>query len=649
MDPSHHTSPTDIHSNSLLGRWLRHSPGGEHGKAHPQWPWYQVLWLTGVDYFSTLGYQPGLALLAAGALAPLATSVLVLVTLAGALPIYAQVAKRSYQGNGSISMLERLLPGWPGKLFVLTLIGFASTDFVITMTLSAADAAEHAEANHYLHPFLEGHKFSLTIGLLALLTAVFLKGFKEAIGVAVGLAVPYLVLNGIVIGVGIQELLRHPEALSNWTLDLSQRGGFGPLVMASVLTFPKLALGLSGFETGVSVMPLIKGHEAHDAKPGNPPEGRIRATRKLLAAAAVIMSFFLIGSSIVTTTLIPKEAWDGGEASGRALAWLAEHLLGPQFSTAYDISTILILWFAGASAMAAMLNLVPRYLPRFGMAPQWVSHPRPLILVLFAIDVLVTWIFDADVEAQGGAYATGVLALIVSAAVAVTLANRHDAIEEKKSTWRAAPYALITLVFFYTFVDNMLERPDGLYISSAFIGSIVLLGAISRYYRATEFRVEKVAYERPEDEEIFRQLMGRKVHLLTVKHSERTYYSHRKRIQQHYKVEGPIAFLHVELASDRSSFDSTIYLKIGRVGDQDFRITVTNAVAVANTIAYVSEQLDPISIFLGLTQINPVSQAFRYLLWGEGETGILVYQILLRYWNWTPEDEVRPKIFLMSD
>ncbi len=645
--------PTESHSpftgrppsSSRLARWLRHGSEGEH--SGETWPWYKVLWLTGVDYFSTLGYQPGIALLAAGAIAPLATSILVLVTLFGAVPMYREVARRSYKGQGSISMLERLLPGWRGKVFILGLIGFASTAFIVTMTLSAADAALHVTENPLVEHWLGHAQVPLTIALLVALAVVFLRGFREAIGVAVWIAVPYLLLNLVVIARGLYEVVLNPAYLEGWQRALTLKGDYGALAVLALLSFPKLALGLSGFETGVTVMPLVSGAPTDPAD--GPPAGRIRATEKLLLTAALIMSVLLIGSSLATSLLIPETAWrEGGEAAGRALAWLAHHYMGSAFGTVYDISTILILWFAGASAMAALLNIIPQYLPRFGMAPHWVSYARPLILVITAINIGVTLAFDAEVEAQGGAYATGVLALFLSAAIAVTLAVRAEAKAERKPSWRALPFVLITLVFAFAFFDNVYERPDGLIIASGFIASIVVLGALSRYWRATEFRVEQITFANPDSEQLWNEMRPRKVHFVTVKHTDAVYSRVKARIKKHYAVSGRMAFVHVELAPDRSAFDSTLRLRVQRLGD-DYRITVNGAVAVANTIAYLSEELDPISIFLGLTRENPMTQAFRYLLWGEGETGILVYQILLRYWKWTPEDDVRPNIFLMSD
>lgn len=202
---------------SPLGRWLFRGGNLDAMQAtHTTHPWYVVLWLTGVDYFSTLGYQPGIALLAAGAIAPLATVLLVLVTLLGALPIYTQVARRSYAGQGSIAMLEHLLSGWHSKLFVLVLLGFAATDFVITITLSAADAAQHAIKNPLLHPYLAGMHMPITLGLLALLASVFLKGFVEALGMAAAIAIPYILLNIVVLLRGGVAIAQHPEAVAHW-------------------------------------------------------------------------------------------------------------------------------------------------------------------------------------------------------------------------------------------------------------------------------------------------------------------------------------------------------------------------------------------------------------------------------------------------
>ncbi len=459
--------------------------------------WWKVMCLTGVDYFSTLGYQPSIAAVAAGALSPIATFILVLFTLFGALPMYRRVAAESPHGQGSISMLERLLPFWQGKLLVLALIGFAATGFIITITLSAADASAHLVENPYVAGIIPTGvhlEVPITLILVALLGAVFLKGFSEAIGIAVGLVIVFIALNAVVVVRGLLEVFAHPEVLGNWTSALSAQAG-NPLsvVVAALLVFPQLALGLSGFETGVVLMPQIKG------KPGDTeanPVGRIANARKLLTLAAIIMSVMLISSSVVATLLIPQREFvkeyisagstvleggikisaggvlpagatvaqdtplqntrllkdqvlkrgetvpEKGGANGRALAFLAHKYLGDLFGTLYDISTIFILWFAGASAMAGLLNIVPRYLPRYGMAPQWTTLTRPLVILYTLICFIVTIAFKANVDAQGAAYATGVLALMGSAAVAVFLSALRHKERAQTAFSRASPPSL---------------------------------------------------------------------------------------------------------------------------------------------------------------------------------------------------------------
>jgi hypothetical protein len=608
---------------------------------HQQHSWWKIMCLTGVDYFSTLGYQPGIAFLAAGVLSPIATLILVLLTLFGALPIYNRVATESPHGQGSISMLEALLSRWKGKLFVLALLGFVATDFVITITLSAADASEHIIHNPFIEEHLHflDHPIPVTLFLILILAAVFMKGFKEAIGIAVFLVITYLSLNLIVMATGMYEIITHPALLANWkeaVFTSTAEGGVTEsrsllmIIGLSLLVFPKLALGLSGFETGVAVMPLVK----------NPH--RIANTRKLLMSAALIMSFFLICSSFITSVLIPvAEFQTGGKAQGRALAYLAHKYLGDYFGTAYDISTILILWFAGASAMAGLLNIVPRYLPRYGMAPDWARATRPLVLVFTVICFVITLVFKANVEAQGGAYATGVLVLMTSAAVAVTISAWR---RKQQIKWA---FLLIALVFAYTTITNIIERPDGIQIASLFIMGIVLASFISRALRTTELRVDNIEFDE-QAKQFINEMAEGEIRIVTNRRGagdieEYRYNEREKRIDNHIPSSDPILFYEIELG-DASEFKGK--LKIQGVDVGGYRILRTQSPAVPNAIAallmHLRDETGKIPhVYFGWSEGNPISYLIRYILFGEGDTAPVTREILRQA---EPDPDLRPSV-----
>jgi hypothetical protein len=611
-----------------IAHWLLKDDRAEKGGRPHQHSWWQVMCLTGVDYFSTLGYQPGIAALAAGSLSPIATLILVLLTLFGALPIYRRVAEKSPHGEGSIAMLEHLLPWWQGKLFVLCLLGFVATDFIITITLSAADATAHIVENPLTPAFLHGQEIAMTLLLVALLGAVFLRGFQEAIGLAVVLVGVYLLLNFVVVGVGFYQISQQPSVLTNWQTALFTEHQ-NPLVMVgvSMLLFPRLALGLSGFETGVVVMPLVKGHSSDTEER---PRGRIQNTHKLLTIAALIMSFFLITTSLVTTLLIPAaEFQTGGKASGRALAYLAHLYLGKGFGTVYDLSTIAILWFAGASAMAGLLNIVPRYLPRYGMAPNWARATRPLVLVYTAIAFVITILFRANVEAQGGAYATGVLVLITSASFAVTLSARH-----RRSRQGVVMFGIITLVFLYTTVVNIIERPEGIRIAAFFIGAIVLTSLVSRVWRSTELRVDQIELDdtarRFIDEESCHTIRLIANRLNTG--DEQEYFLKEKEVREdnHIPPTDPILFLEVQV-SDASDFGGT--LRVCGVEVDGYRILRTKSAAVPNAIAAILLDLRDQTgqlphIYFGWAEGNPIQYLLRFILFGEGDIPVVTREVL---------------------
>ncbi len=606
-----------------------HQGPGAVGDAHlKKHSWWQVMCLTGVDYFSSLGYAPAIAALAAGVVSPLATLVLVGLTLLGALPVYRRVAGESHRGEGSIAMLERLMPRWSGKLFVLVLLGFAATDFMITMTLSAADATAHLIQNPITPGWLQGQNVTVTLFLLALLAAVFLRGFKEAIGVAVALVILYLGLNTVLVVVTLAEVVTHPAAVTDWWTALSTSHG-SPLVVVgiSLVVFPKLALGMSGFETGVAVMPQIKGGP-RDTEDN--PVTRIKGARRLLTSAAVIMSSFLLATSFITVVLIPEQEFQpGGQADGRALAFLAHQYLGVGFGTVYDLSTITILWFAGASAMAGLLNLVPRYLPRYGMAPEWAKAVRPLVLVFTLIGFLITFLFNADVDAQGGAYATGVLVLMTSAAVAVTLSARRA--RQRK---RMAGFGIIAVVFIYTTIANMFERPEGIRIAAIFIAGIIVISLLSRIMRSFELHASHVRLDR-QALEFLSDVQDGPLAVISHEPLRISREAYRDKLNSaievsHLPLDQEALFLEV-IVDDSSDFETE--LEVRGVSRHGYRVLEVHGPVVPNTIASVLLHIRDATglmphIYFRWTEGNPVINLLKFLFLGEGEIAPVTREVL---------------------
>ncbi|HVU87132.1 MAG TPA: hypothetical protein VHD36_07415 [Pirellulales bacterium] len=676
------------------------SENSRHGSNHASNPWPLVLCLVGVDYFSTLAYLPSMAVQAAGPWAPIAAAGVVLITFVLALPVYWYIVGRAPDGRGATGVLEDLIPGWRGKIVVLTLLGFAAGDFVITRSLSVADATVHLLNNphgqrllarlpaglriddHIWWPPLERllvrliqPQVAITLGLSIVSFAAWqlLKHglTRRILLVTAAAVVGYMLLISVVIGSALAEVARHPDIWQNWTAEIFEVvpqdfvAGEGasftwlwPWLSMLLWTFPQMALGLSGFEMILSVVPQVSGgvgtEEERIAR-------RVRHTRKLMLIAASIMAVYLVSAVAVTTWFVPfSQLEHGGAAENRALAYIAHGsplatgaALNPmfdhRFGDLFDLSTAIILCLAGATVTMGLQNMLPHYLNRLGMEVSWAGRLGVILLVLNAIVLLVTVVFRASPSSQQWAYATSVLVLLAGAALA---AAKDLGMRDWTRSARLPLLALFALAGGFFLVMTGLTvaiNQSGLAIALSFVVGILGSSIISRWIRSTEPRFEGFEFADEETRGRWNQLCrsGPKV---LAPHRPGLISLTQKSLELHrdYRLDPAIPIIFVEVfLGDPSNFYQSPLMKIEREEGLEV-IRVSRCVSVAHVLASICLELcrddgEPPEIIFGWSNEPPLAANLNFLLLGEGNVPWMVRELVRKA---KPAEERQPRILI---
>jgi hypothetical protein len=653
--------------------------------------------LVGLDYFSTLAYLPSIAVDAAGPLAPMATLVIVVVTIAMALPVYWYVVGRSPHGQGATGLLDRSIQGWRGKVLVLVLMGFVATDFVVTRSLSIADATTHVIHNPHwqgaargltaaiesvsarLEPAIwrrVGPYFTQPIVLAIVLSSivslfwlVMQDGFtRRVLLLAAAVVVVYLLLTGIVITSGVIHLAKRQDLLHDWIesarewcsdpVGTRHEVQFGPLLLLALVSFPQMALGISGFELSMATAPWIAGRASD--RPDH-PIGRIWNARKLMTAATVVMAMFLLSSVLVTTVLVsPSDLNARGAAQHRALAYLAHGgnlsnghpaselngLFGDWFGTLYDLSTVLILSLAGASVMISLKTLVPQYLHKTGMELDWANRVGVTMHLSNAIIMIVTMVFRASVSAQQWAYATSVLVLLAGAAIA--------ALADLRKRWQGtrfraivlAPFTVICAFFLGMACLTIFVNRSGLVIASVFVVALLVTSFVSRWIRSTELRFQGFAFADEATRERWEQICALESGTLVPHRPGRFSLLDRDveiRRKHRFATNAPIIYIEAKLG-DPSDFYQMPMMRIDREQHLEV-IRVSRCVSVSHVIAAIGLEFArvgrPPEIIFGWSHERPMAANLNFLLFGEGNIPWMVQQLVTRS---QPDPAKQPRI-----
>lgn len=665
--------------------------------------WMGIGCVFGMDYLSSLAYLPSISHDVAGPLAPVVLAVVVVVTLLLALPLYCYIAGRSPHGHGTLGLLEKVMPGWPGKSLIVILLGFLATDLVFTRTFSAADAAEHVIRS----PFLPWQRAldELTVrasqvegGMPEQVAALTAKSNKRQLVVAVGLLLGgtafgwffrkgvnkylvriavvglsiYLLLTAAIIVAGLNCFMHHPELVSGWWESVRagawkpqptpQPISIGSILVAAAILFPQLALGLSGYELTLAATPLVNG------KPGDErflPLGRIRRTRLMLMVLAIVMAFFMLSSSLVVTILVPPDAMQhDGKAANRALAYLAHGgelthgltasdlspWLGTAFGAIYDLVTVVVLTIAGVIVLIGTRGLIPPFLYRLGMDWTWSNRLGALMYLFTAIKLGVTAFYKADVDAQRAAYLTGVLALFTGAALTAC----GDVWQRRKaqgwpmlfrlSFW----FTLSSIVFAISLATVVLRQPVALRMAGVFVMALIVFSMITRFGRTKELRFDGFDFADEESRLQWWHLVNNEYPmLLPIRPGQDCMISKERDIRAVHRLPDHVSvvFIEAELA-DPSDFHHRPVVRIDRQ-DQRVIVRISKCHSIPHAIAAASLEIaraGPVpEVHFGWSHENPLTANINFVFFGQGNVPWMVYELIRR--STEPADR-KPKVIV---
>lgn len=656
----------------------------------PNPPQYKALWLWvgclfGMDYLSSLAYIPSVAYSAAGLFSPVVITLVVLATLILTVPLYCYTASRSPHGNGTLGLLEKIFPGWPGKLCVVILLGFTATDLVFTRTFSAADAAEHIIHSPILKSPIqeletvtknvEGRlpgtstevvrktdRKPLIVAVLLLLAGTsfgwfFRKGVDHRlIKIAAVAVLLFLFLTALIVFSGLWYLFRNQYLVHEWWENVragqwhaNQQASpmsLGGLLLAGVILFPQVALGLSGYELTLAAMPMIQGNKT-DTR--NDYSNRIRKTRLMLITLAVVMCTLMLGAGFVTSILIPHEEMlpQTGTAENRCLAYIAygsplNHQISPDlvspffgkiFGGLYDLCTITVLTISGVVVLIGTRELIPPYLHRLGMEWDW-SRRLGLMMHIFTITKIgVTAFFHADVEAQRGAYLTGVLALFAAGAITATV-DVWQRRAGRPILFRLAPlFITASLVFLISLIVVVIRQPIALRMAGVFVMLLIFSSMITRFVRTREMRFEGFDFTNEESRLTFWHLQNNDYPmLLPIRPGQDCYIKKEQEIRDNHRlpVDRPVVFIEADLA-DPSDFYHRPMIDISMENSRVI-VRITNCTSVPHAIAACALEIakaGPIpEVHFGWSHENPLTANINFVLFGQGNVPWMVRELI---------------------